>query len=390
MRAFPVRMPSGARYWTVVDDDLRPVPVADAYLRHTRFGKDGAESTTKSYAVAVALFLRWCATTDLEWRSASGHLGAFMLWLRHVPAARADGQAAVLSGPGAAPARGARRINAVLAAVRGFLAFAVDQGEVPREVLHQLYELADSRSLPAEARGEDGAWKLRMRPRHRLREPSVRPERASDEDAVALLRACKSARDRLLVLMLCRAGLRRSEAVGLRREDIHFLLDSTALGCSFPGSHLHVVRRENINAAWAKSRHSRVVPVDRLLVRAHDQYVLERAGTAGTAASDFVFVNLFRPPVGAPMKPDAVNDLFAALSRRAGLAETVRPHALRHGFAGNVLDAGGTVDELQDLLGHASTSSTQVYVHPAPERLRQAVDRVGSPRTPGTCEETVG
>ncbi|MFJ6355151.1 MULTISPECIES: tyrosine-type recombinase/integrase [unclassified Streptomyces] len=58
---------------------------------------------------------------------------------------------------------------------------------------------------------------------------------------------------------------------------------------------------------------------------------------------------------------------------------------MRHGFAGNVLDAGGTVDELQDLLGHASTSSTQVYVHPAPQRLRQAVDRVGSPRT---AEET--
>lgn len=388
MRAFLVRMPSGVRYWTVVDEDFRPVPVVDAYLRHTRFGRDGAESTTKSYAGALVLFLRWCASVGVEWASAGGQLAAFMLWLRHVPAAREDGHAAVLSGPGATPARGARRINAVLAAVRGFLVFAVDQGEVPREVLHQLYELADSRSLPAEARGEDGAWRLRMRPRHHLREPRQRPGRASDEEMLALLQACRSARDRLLVLMLCRAGLRRSEAVGLHREDIHFLLDSTTLGCSFPGSHLHVVRRENVNGAWAKSRHSRPVPVDRLLVRAHDQYVLERAGVPGAAVSDFVFVNLFRPPIGAPMKPDAVNDLFAALSRRAGLAGTVRPHALRHGFAGNVLDAGGTVDELQDLLGHASISSTQVYVHPAPQRLRQAVDRVGSPRTATPDQDT--
>lgn len=44
MRTFLVRMPSGARYWTVVDDELRPVPVADAFLRHVRFGRDDAES----------------------------------------------------------------------------------------------------------------------------------------------------------------------------------------------------------------------------------------------------------------------------------------------------------------------------------------------------------
>jgi integrase/recombinase XerD len=185
----------------------------------------------------------------------------------------------------------------------------------------------------------------------------------------------------LLVLLLCRVGLRRSEAVGLRREDIHFMPDSSGLGCDFPGSHLHVVRRENVNGAWAKSRHSRAVPVDRLVVVAHDLYVMERAGVAAAAASDFVFVNLFRPPLGAPMKPDAVNDLFAALSRRAGLGAGVRPHAMRHAFASNILDAGGALDEVQHLLGHASASSTQVYVHPDPHRLRRAVDRVGSPRS---------
>ena len=56
MRPFPVRLPSGTRYWMVIDDYLRPVPVADAYLRHVRFGGDDAESTAKSYAGAVALY----------------------------------------------------------------------------------------------------------------------------------------------------------------------------------------------------------------------------------------------------------------------------------------------------------------------------------------------
>ena len=59
MRAFPVRLPSGARYWTVLDDELAVVTVADGFLRHVRFGRDGAESTTKGYAYSIALFLRW-------------------------------------------------------------------------------------------------------------------------------------------------------------------------------------------------------------------------------------------------------------------------------------------------------------------------------------------
>ena len=69
MRAFPVRLPSGQRYWTVLDEDLQVVAVADGFLRHQRFGRDGAESTTKAYAHAIALFLRWCARTGRSWQA---------------------------------------------------------------------------------------------------------------------------------------------------------------------------------------------------------------------------------------------------------------------------------------------------------------------------------
>src|SRR5258708_18817036 len=82
------------------------------------------------------------------------------------------------------------------------------------------------------------------------------------------------------------------------------------------------------------------------------------------------------------MRLDAVNDLVAAAARRAGIEDAPRPHQMRHAFASNVLDAGGTLDEAQDLLGHASVSSTQVYTHPDPARLRAAVEAVPSPRDP--------
>jgi site-specific recombinase XerD len=195
-----------------------------------------------------------------------------------------------------------------------------------------------------------------------------------------MLRACRNARDRLVVLLLARAGLRRGEAAGLRRSDVHLLLDSRLLGCDVPRAHLHVIRRDNVNGAWAKSRRQRAVPLDFLVVQAFDGYEFERLTVARAAGSDFVLVNLFREPVGAPMTPDAIGEVVAALCRRAGLSRMVSAHQLRHAFGSNLMDAGGSIDEVQELLGHASLSSTSVYVHPDPARLRDAVDRVASPR----------
>ena len=377
-----VRLPSGARYWTVLDEDLSVVGFADAFLRHVRFGRDGAESTTRAYAGAIALFLRWCARSGRDWHAGAEQLGLFMTWLAHAgPQASGIGAepgAVVLAGPGA-PARSARRVNAVLTAVRGMIVHAVTEGAAPGHLVRLLFEVADDADLPEAARGEDGSTGWRVRARHRLREPERPVDRAADADIVAVLRGCCSARDRLIVLLMARAGLRRGEVLGLRRSDVHLLADSRGLGCGVARAHLHVVRRpDNPNGAVAKSRRQRAVPLDFLVVQAFDSYELERMRVPAAAGSDFVLVNLFRGPVGAPMRLDAVNDLVGAAARRAGTG-AMHPHQLRHAFASNVLDAGGALEEAQDLLGHASIASTQVYAHPDPARLRAAVDAVPSP-----------
>jgi integrase/recombinase XerD len=382
MRAFPVRLPSGVRYWTVLDEDLAVVGVADSFLRQVRFGRDGAESTTKSYANSIALFLRWCARTGRTWQAGVEQFGLFMTWLAHAGPAGPDAVAgAVLSGPGVAPARGARRINGVLAAVRGMAVHAVATGQASGDLVPLLYEVADDRDLPVEARAGDGRMSWRMRARHRACEVEAPVSRAADGDIAAVLAACRSARDRLIVLLLARAGLRRGEAAGLRRCDVHLLADSRLLGCGVPRAHLHVVRRQdNPNGAWAKSRRQRVVPLDFLTVQAFDTYQLERMTVPAAADCDFVLVNLFRVPLGAPMRLDAINDLIAAASRRAGIDPVLRPHQLRHAFGSNAADAGSGLDVVASLLGHAWVSSSQVYMHPDPARLREAVDRVPSPR----------
>jgi integrase/recombinase XerD len=378
-------MPSGVRYWTVLDEELAVVGEADAYLRGIRLGRDGAELTTKTYAGGIALYLRWCRRTGRDWRAAAEHMGLFMTWLKHAPREVSGVDAGpvageVFTGPGRVAARGERRVNVVLTGVRGFLSDAVASGCAPGSIISLLYEVADDRDLPVNVRGEDAGMSWRLRARHRVREPERPVDRATDEEIVALVRACRSARDRLMVLLMARAGLRRGELAGLRRADMHFMVESRSVGCSVGGAHLHVVRRDNSNGAWAKSRRQRSVPVDFLVVQAYDQYVFERAEVSRADNGDFVLVNLFREPIGAPMPPDAINDLIAAACRRADLDRAVTPHQLRHGFAGNIVDAGGSVDELQELLGHASVRSTQVYLHPDPARLRAAVDRVPSPR----------
>ena len=386
MRAFPVSLPSGARYWTVLDEDLAVVAVADGFLRQVRFGRDGAESTTKSYAHSIALFLRWCARTGRTWQVGTEQLPLFMGWLQHAgPVVSGVGVeapgGAVVAGPGAVPARSASRVNGVLTAVRSMVVHAVAAGQAGGDLLPLLFEVADDRDLPGAARDADGRMAWRLRARHRLHEPEAPVDRASDEQVVALLKACRTARDRLIVLLMARAGLRRGELCGLRRSDVHLVIDSRPLGCEVARAHLHVVRREdNPNGAWAKSRRRRAVPLDFLIVQAFDTYELERMSVPEAAASDFVFVNLSRGVIGAPMRPDAVGELLAAASRRAGLAPAVRAHQLRHAFGSNAADAGCGIDVVADLLGHASVSSSQVYLHPDPGRLRAAVDMVPGPR----------
>ncbi|WP_329390247.1 site-specific integrase [Streptomyces sp. NBC_01351] len=387
MQAFPVVMPSGQKYWTVLDDDLEVVPLADHWLRNVRFGRDRAELTTKAYAGGVALYLRWCGTTGRSWPEAGRDLGLFMVWLRYTPAPR-DGVAAVVRpGPGSAPVRCERRINRVLVAVRGLLSYAVSAGEASRGVLGQIYELADSRDLPAEATGEDGGLFYRLRPVHRLREPAADVDRAADAELLAMFTVCRSARDRLVVLLLGRVGLRRGQAAGLRRSDVHLLPDSRALGCEYQGAHLHVRRRENPNGAWSKSRHAWVAPLDFLTVSAFDLYYEERHRLLGAGGSDFLLVNLFRAPIGAPISPEAIGELFGRLGVRAGLRRRVGPHMARRAFGSNVADAGGSPDEVQALLGQRSPDSSGPYRFPDPGRVRAAVERVPTPRALGGREE---
>jgi integrase/recombinase XerD len=362
-------LPNGQAYWTVVDDGYSRVEVADRFLFDLRFGRDRAESTGRVYAGELARFLSWCVRSGRSLDDGARDLSRFVVFLRTTPTAR--------SGAGQGRPPGAGRINHILGVVREFFKHAVADRVVDGEVLAALYEVADDRHLPAELRDERGGLRYRARPRHRLRvsHPS-RPDAASQQEWEALLVAASSWRDRFLLLLLWFTGLRIGEALGLRRSDLHFMGSSTSLGCRVNGPHLHVVRRDNPNRSWAKSRNSRTVPVGPWVLSYYDRYVQERLGCRAADGCDFVFVDLFHAPLGAPMTDSAVRQLLANLSRRAKLDRPVRPHMLRHATGTELAEAGVAIDVVQEILGHRSIESTRVYVHSSQRRQRDAVERM--------------
>jgi integrase len=176
-----------------------------------------------------------------------------------------------------------------------------------------------------------------------------------------------------MVALLAESGLRIGEALGLRREDMHLLASGASLGCTIAGPHVHVRRRMNANGALAKCRYARSIPVTQSLVDAYPAYQHQRGDIEGASGSDFVFVNLYRPPVGEPLKYHNAKKLFDRASAQLGFP--VRPHMFRHSAATRWLCAGTPRDVVQALLGHVSPASMQVYLHPTDSVKRAAIER---------------
>jgi site-specific recombinase XerD len=322
--AFQVAPGTLDAYWTVVDGDYVPVAVADGYLRELRFGRRRAVSTTKAYAENLALFFGWLSRTACAVGDAPRELGRFVHWLRTSPVER--------RGTGFGRARSGARINTIMVSVRELYKHAVSMGSLDGRVLDALYVVGDDRFYPAHVRREDGMLRTVLQPLHRV--PEARHASVDDakpQEFAALVGACERWRDRFLLGVMYFAGLRVGEALGLRLSDLHFADSSGVLGCTYPGAHLHVVPRANVNGARVKNERSRIVPVEGPLIGAFDHYLRRERDACGAAAvCDFVFVNLWAEPLGAPMKVSRVHKLFRSLSARAGLERAVHPHMLRH------------------------------------------------------------
>jgi len=177
-------------------------------------------------------------------------------------------------------------------------------------------------------------------------------------------------RDRAMLELAYSSGLRLSELVGLDRRDLD------------RGTRLVRVR--------GKGRRERIVPVGERALEALARYVaaadaeLAKEGTTGARAARVGDAARRTPAVDRPMFLNARGDRLSGRTFqnvvRKRLAEVapglgVSPHALRHSFASHLLDRGADLRAIQELLGHRSLATTQVYTHVSRGRLRAAYQR---------------
>ena len=369
----------GHEGWTVVDDGYVEHRRAGEYLRSI-VDRGGSVGTARTYAGRLALWLGWAAAGNVDECGPSvEQLAAFARWLERTPSRkhrrgpnrRRAGEANVVT---LQAARSPGTVDGIVAAVVELVRFGVARGWCSPEIAGQLSSRVELRFIPAGMDGGERADRpvvLRRAVRRRRAERAPATLRAGQVGA--LVDACTNVRDSFVVEALYATGLRVAELCGLHLADLHLLPSAIHLGCPVTGAHLHVVRREdNENGALAKSIWPRVVPVTTALVRCHNAYRFVRDAVPAAAESDYLLVNLWRPPLGRAVGPDAVEQMFVRLSAKVGFY--ARPHMLRHSFASEVALTSKDPALVKELLGHASVRSTDVYMHARWDDMRRAVD----------------
>jgi integrase/recombinase XerD len=291
----------------------------DAFLDHVRVERGLSDATVRAYRSDLVAFGRerrigrWADGPDV----ALGHLAAC--------AAGDDG------GRALRPTSLRRRA----ATLRTFYRFAYAEGFTRVDVAMRL-------DLPRQSR--------------------LLPDTLTVEEVDRLLEAVdvsrpEGVRDRALLELLYAAGLRVSEALGLDAVDVS--LDGAFVRVIGKGDRERLVPVGDEALAWLARYDADVRPA-----------LLER-GRAGTDRGGPIFVG----DRGGRLGRQRAWERIRAAALRAGLAERVSPHTLRHSFATHLLEGGADLRVVQELLGHASISTTQLYTHVTGERIREIYAR---------------
>jgi integrase/recombinase XerC len=186
-------------------------------------------------------------------------------------------------------------------------------------------------------------------PRQEKRLPTV----LTVDDALRLLQepdtgAAAGLRDRAVLETLYSTGIRASELVGINHADVD--------------------RGERLVRVRGKGRKERIVPVGRKALDAIDAY---RSAVRSAPEEPAVFVN----PSGKRLTVRSVQRIVERYRKKLGLARSASPHTLRHSYATHLLESGADLRSIQELLGHASLSTTQRYTHLNLDSLMEVYDQ---------------
>jgi integrase/recombinase XerC len=239
--------------------------------------------------------------------------------------------------------------------VRAFMAMRRTDGVASRSLMRALAGLRSfARFLEREGRGRVGALAAVRAPKIGKTLPKPLPIESARRVADADLRAGEEreawvlARDAAVMALLYGSGLRISEALGLKRREV-----------PEPG-------QGDVLVVRGKGGKMRMVPVLQNVLVLIAEYVAICPYDLPADTSIFVGAK------GGPLGPRIVQLAMARLRGALGLSDSATPHALRHSFATHLLARGGDLRAIQELLGHASLSTTQIYTAVDTEQLLKA------------------
>ena len=149
----------------------------------------------------------------------------------------------------------------------------------------------------------------------------------------------QNVRDKAILEILYGCGLRVSEAVGLR------------ISCIF--------LKEGVVRIIGKGNKERLVPLGEMAVEAVEAYLEVRPEPADADSSDFLFLNRF----GRSLSRVSMFTMIKKQALAAGIRKEISPHTFRHSFATHLLEHGADLRVVQEMLGHESISTTEIYTH---------------------------
>lgn len=178
------------------------------------------------------------------------------------------------------------------------------------------------------------------------------PDTLSVQEVEALLESCPTetpvgVRDRALLELLYATGARVSELLGLSVDDVQ---DS-----------------DGVITVTGKGNKQRLVPVGKHAQAAVSAYLVRVRPAFATGKSHALFLNTR----GGALSRQSAWTVLKHAAQRAGIDKEISPHTLRHSFATHLLEGGADVRTVQELLGHASVTTTQIYTHVTADNLRQ-------------------
>ncbi len=311
---------------------MAPDPHRDDFLRYLSVERAASAHTVAAYQRDIAQFVELIRPGQddsvMDWPAVdTASARRFLVGL----------QQAGLSRPS---------VQRKLSSLRSFFRFMVREGVREGNPFSGLRATVRARRLP-HVLSVDEVGRLLEAPQRYWQRLERSAETASQREAARF--AAK--RDGAILEIIYSGGLRISEAVGLDYGDLDFFADS------------FVVR--------GKGKKERLCALGKPALRIMQEYLAlrEELGMAGRRQRGAVFLN---QRDGRRLTARSVQRSFKLYLAESGLPPTCTPHQLRHSFATHLLDAGADLRSVQEMLGHANLSTTQIYTHVSAQRLLDA------------------